>query len=138
MKFAKLQTLVAVAAVSAAVVVPTEAGAATPLPGIYTGHTGQGNTIKLKVDRVWEKLIVRGLWVKGSASCDEWGLPPEESAYSGFVFGPRVRQGRFNLQLSFQDIRGHFVTPRRVEGKLNFRADSCETNGVSYHAIRRR
>ena len=50
-----------------------------------------------------------------------------------------IRRGRFHVQTVDLDLRGSFVTPRRIEGRLDLRSDysPCETTGIGYHAIRR-
>jgi hypothetical protein len=138
MTFRKLQAMAAVAAVTAAAAGATEAGAATPLPGVYTGQTGQGNGITIKVERLSSGMSVRRVAVKGTAECD-YGLPAEDVSISRLVLGGKVRLGRFSIPDSDMNLRGRFVTRRRIEGKIDLRSkfSSCETEDISYHAIRR-
>jgi hypothetical protein len=132
-----LKTLAAAAAICVAATAP-EAGAATPEPGVYTGQTGQGRTIKLKVERSLTGMFVRRVTVSGTADCD-YGLPPEEAGYSGLVLGVKVRRGRFHIQTVDLDLRGRFVTSGRAEGRFDLRDDysPCETKGIGYSAVRR-
>lgn len=138
MTFRKLQAVAAVAAVTAAAAGATEAGAAAPLPGVYTGQTGQGMGIKIKVERISSGMTVRRVAVTGTAECS-YGQPAEEVEVSRLVLGGKVRLGRFRIPDTDIDLRGHFVTPRRIEGKLSLRTkfSDCETANISYHAIRR-
>ena len=55
------------------------------------------------------------------------------------MLGVKIRRGRFRVQTVDLDLRGSFVTPRRIEGRLDLRSDysPCETTGIGYHAIRR-
>jgi hypothetical protein len=129
--------IVGLAAVTAVAAGATEAGAATPKAGVYYGSTAQGNSIRIKVERVWGKLIVRRVTVKGTANCS-YGQPPEEVSVSRLVLGGTVRNGRFRVPDTDIDLRGHFVTSNRVEGKFDIKTkfSDCETRAVSYHAKR--
>jgi hypothetical protein len=137
MKFPTLHTLVALAAVTAVAVGATDAGAATPKAGVYYGSTEQGNSIAIKVERVSEKMIVRRVTVKGTANCS-YGQPPEEVSVSRLVLGGTVKNGRFHIPDTDIDMRGHFVTSSRVEGKFDIKTafSDCETSDVWYQAKR--
>ena len=135
----KLQSLAAVVAVSSTVALGAgDAAAAAPNVGVYAGSTGQGNAITIKVTRSWlsGSFFVLRISVTGTAACD-YGLPPEEAGYSGILSGVTVRNGRFRIQLSMLDLRGHFVTRNRVEGRLTLRDSWCETTSIPFHAKRR-
>ena len=116
----------------------SEATAATPAPGTFKGQTGQGRSIKLTVERSLTGMFVRRVSVTGTADCD-YGLPSEEAGIRGLVLGVKVRRGRFHIQTVDLDLRGRFVTSKRIEGRLDLRDDysPCETKGIGYHAIRR-
>jgi hypothetical protein len=136
--FRKLKAMAAVAAVTAAAAGATEARAATPLPGVFTGETGQGMGIKIKVERISSGMAVRRVAVTGTAECS-YGQPAEEVSVSRLVLGGKVRLGRFRIPDTDIDLRGRMVTPRRIEGKLTLRTkfSDCETADIYYHAIRR-
>jgi hypothetical protein len=138
MNFRTPLTIAAITAVTAAVPGVSEATAATPSPGTFKGQTGQGRSIKLTVERSLTGMFVRRVSVTGTADCD-YGLPSEEAGYSGLVLGVKVRRGRFHIQTVDLDLRGRFVTSKRIEGRLDLRDDysPCETKGIGYHAIRR-
>jgi hypothetical protein len=137
MKFPKLRTLVALTAVTAVAAAAGDASAATPKAGLYAGATGQGNGIKIKVERTWGKMIVRRVTITGTANCP-YGDPPEQVTVSRLVLGGTVRNGSFNIADTDIDLRGHFVTSNRVEGKLDIKTkfSGCETKGIWYHAHR--
>jgi hypothetical protein len=135
MKLPKLRTVVALAAVTAVAVGAADAGAATPKAGSYAGSTAKGNGIKIKVDRTWGKMIVRRVTVSGTANCP-YGDPPEQVTVSRLVLGGTVRNGSFHIADTDIDLRGHFVTSNRVEGKVNLKTKftGCETGSLYYSA----
>jgi hypothetical protein len=63
---------------------------------------------------------------------------PKAGVYSGQTSQGNLMRIKVERTPSIR-LRGRFVTPRRVQGKLDLpgRFSQCETRGISYHAIRR-
>ena len=133
-----LKRLCIIAAASASLAItPAAIGAEAPKTGPFTGPTSQGTSIKLTVERDGSGRIVRWITIGGRVQCEDGSV--EAVKISRLVLGVRVRDGRFRIQMSDLDLRGRFVTPRRIEGKYWIDAEfsPCKTTGLSYHAINR-
>jgi hypothetical protein len=125
-------SLLAAAAVTAALAAAPGADAATPSAGVYAGSLPTGK-LAFKLGALSRRVI--RVTATAQLTCPD-GRKITDS-WDDVVYGPKTDSGSFVLQADGFLLRGRFTSKRTAVGTLDREKDGCTATGLKWKARRR-